>query len=195
MSPVVAIHVGPDEVIFRAYEAILCRIPFFKAALQGGFLEATEKKITMPEETSEIFSALIEHLYTGSYTYTYKPNPGGDNTPATDLAQGCFHARVYAVASRYDWKPLVDDSVKNFLFVLPMLSGMDIIRLWKAGYEHELTVAVCVREGLLVEFQKLLPSLLQGLYQTDGEEMDSVVSEFPALASDFMRLLVAAKKD
>lgn len=195
MSPIVAIHVGPDAVIFHAYEAILCQISFFKAALQGGFLEATENKIMMPEETSEIFSALIEHLYTGSYTYTHKPNPDTDNTPAPDLAQGCFHARVYAVAFRYDWKPLVDDAVRNFLFVLPMLSGMDIVRLWKAGYEYELTVAVCVGKGLLVEFQKLLPSLLQGLYQTDGEEMDGIVSEFPALASDFMRLLVAAKKD
>lgn len=193
MSPVIAIHVGPDAVILHAYEATLCRIPFFRAALQGGFLEAAEKKIMMPEETSEIFSALIEHLYTGSYTYTYKPDPDVDDTPTADLAQGCFHVRVYAVAFRYDWKPLVDDAVKNFLFVLPMLSGIDIVRLWKAGYEHGLTVAICAGEGRLVEFQKRLPSLLQGLYETDGEEMDSTVAECPALASDFMRLLVVAK--
>lgn len=197
MSSVVTIHVGPEAVIFYGYEDILCRTPFFRAALQGKFKEAAEKIIKMPEEKPEIFSALIEHLYTGNYTYTYDPDatPCANGTPTPDLAQGCFHASVYAVAFTYDWPPLASDAMSNFLSVLPKLAGMDIVRLWKAGYENGLTLPVCADGGRLAEFGMVLPKLLKGLYKTDGEEMESTVSEFPALANDFMSLLVSGSED
>lgn len=151
----------------------------------------------MPEEKSEIFSMLIEHLYTGSYTYTYNPDATTDvdDAPTIDLAEGRFHVSVYAVAFRYDWQPLVDDAVRNFLIVLPMLRGIDIVRLWKAAYEDGLTITTCTREGPLVEFQRLLPGLWKGLCETDADEMRSVVTEFPELAYDFMHLLVADGED
>lgn len=183
--------------MFHAYEAILCRIPFFRAALQGEFLEATEKKIIMPEEKSEILASLIEHLYTGTYTYTYNSDTTTvfEDIPVIDLAEGCFHVSVYAVAFKYDWQPLVDDAVKNFLAVLAMLSGIDIVRLWRAAYGDGLTITKCGGEESLVGFQRLLPRLWKGLCETDAEEMRSVVSEFPDLAYDFMHLIVSGSED
>lgn len=197
MSPLVALHVGPDAVVFHACEATLCRVPFFRAALQGQFREATEKKITMPEEKPEIISALIEYISTGSYTYTYDVDAITDQngTPTPDLARGCFDVGVYAVALMYDWPPLGCAALHNFFAVLSQLDGMDIVRLWKAAYEHGLTIPLCGEAGCLAEFEESLPKLLKGLYKTDGEEMDNMVAEFPALAGDFMRFLVASCGD
>lgn len=192
MSTPVVLHVGPAAVVFYAPEATLCRVPFFRAALQGGFREATEKQMNMPEDTPEIFATFLEHLFTGSYTYTYTPDTTViRDIPATDLPEGCFHASVYSVAFKYDWQPLVDDAVANFLFVLTKLAGMDIIRLWKAGYVNGLTVAVCEPDGRLVDFVKMLPGLMHGLYNTDAVELADAVSQCPELSYDLMRLLVA----
>lgn len=192
MSPAVTLVVGCDKVEFHASEATLCRIPFFRASLQGGFLEAVEKKIQFPDESPEILSALIEHLYNGTYTYTYDPEktPVVDDNPRCDLPEGCFHVRVYAVAVKYDWQPLVDAALKNFLVVLKDLEGIDIVRLWKVGYLHGLTVPLCAKGGLIADFQSLLPKILKGLYETDAQEMERTVLEMPSLANDFMRLLV-----
>lgn len=196
-SPVITLNIGPSSVIFHAYEASLCRIPFFRAALQGEFREAAEKKVSLPEEDPEVFCALLEHLYTGSYTYTYDPSSTTmvDKAPRADLAEGFYHVLVYAVGSRYDWQPLVSDAVHNFLVVLPKLQGMDVVRLWKAGYESGLTVDVCAGERRLKAFEKVLPGLLKGVLAADAAEMEIAVAEFPALAIDFMKLLVAGSEE
>lgn len=190
MSPIIEILVGPDAVVFHAYEATLCRIAFFRAALQGEFKEATDRKIIMPEEKPEIFSALLEHLYTENYTYIHDA-PDTTDTPTSDLNEGCFHASVYGVAFRYDWPPLVSHAMRNFLSVLRELADMDILGLWKAGYENGLTLRVCEDKGHLAKFEKVLPKLLKGLYKTNGEDMENIVLEYPALVNDVMRLLVS----
>lgn len=192
MSPIVALHVGPDAVVFHAYEATLCRVPFFRAALQGQFREATEKKILIPEEKPEIISALVEYICTGNYTYMHDVDAA---TPTPDLAQGSFHVRVYAVALMYDWPPLVSDAMDNFLSVLQQLDGMDVVSLWKVAYENGLTLPLSADAGRLASFEKVLPKLLKRLYNTDSEEMDNMVVEFPALASDLMRFLAARCED
>lgn len=197
MSPVVALHVGPDPIVFHAFEATLCRVPFFRAALQGQFREATEKKITIPEEKPEIISALIEYICTGNYTYTYADDTATDlnGAPTPDLTQGCFHVHVYAVASMYDCPSLISNALHNFVEVLSQLDGMDIVRLWQAAYEKGLTLPLCAEAGCLAEFTMVMPKLLKGLYKTDGEEMDKMVAELPALGSDFMRFLVSDCED
>lgn len=196
ISPSVAIHVGPAAVLFYAPESTISLIPYFREALQRGPQAATNKKLTLREDRPEIFTALLEHLSTGSYTYTYDPaTTVTDDTsaPTPDLVQGYFHVSVFRVAHAYGWQPLVDDAVNNFLFVLANLAGMDIVRLWKEAYGYGLTVPVCERDGGLVDFAKALPALLKGLYETDGPEMTSTVMRFPAMADDFMRLPVSSQ--
>lgn len=197
MSPIVTIFVGPDSVEFHAYQDTLCRLPFFRAALQGEFREASEKKITMPEDEPEIISALIEFLYTGSYTYTYDPeattvSETTEDTPVSDLTEGSFHVSVYTVAFKYDCQLLVRAAVASFTHVLKQLNGISVIRLWKAAYAKGLFLSECENDGDLDEFKGGLAKLLKVLYETDREEMESTISEYPALSSDFLRLVVSS---
>lgn len=192
MFPVVTLLVGADNTTFYVSEEALCRVPFFRAALQGKFREATEKKITLPEDVPLIFSALLEHLYTGTYTYNHDIAMALDGTHLKDLFEGRFHASVYAVADKYDWQPLVDATVNNFLAVLPGLAGIDILRLWKAAYEAGLTMSACASGARLAHFRSLLPALLQDLHITNADETESIIAELPSLASDIIWLLVEA---
>lgn len=190
-SPIVQLLVGLDNVEFHAYEAILCRLPFFSAALQGEFRESAEKKITMVEDDPGAVAALIEFLYTGSYTYAYRTTPmDAKDAPACDLAEGSFHVGVYSVAFKYDCQQLVDAAVRSFMYVLKQLAGMDVIKLWETAYVKGLVLSEWENDGGLGEFKGGLAALLKGVYGTHREEMEAMVAEYPALASDFLRLVV-----
>lgn len=43
MSPTVTLTAGPDAKEIKASQGILCQLPFFRAALEGEFREATTK--------------------------------------------------------------------------------------------------------------------------------------------------------
>lgn len=43
MSPTVTPTAGPDAKEIQASQGILCQLPFFRAALEGVFREATAK--------------------------------------------------------------------------------------------------------------------------------------------------------
>lgn len=182
--------VGPAAAAFYIPEATLSLVPFFRGTLQRGPQGAPDKEITLLGDRPEIFTALLEHLSTGSYTYVYDPTNTTvtDGAPAPDLTQGYFHVSVFQVARMYSWQPLVDAAVNNFRNVLAGLAGIDVIRLWKEAYTYGLTVLVCVRGGGLAHFKNSLPGLLKEVYKVNSEEMASTVMEFPALADDFMRL-------
>lgn len=193
MSPIATLRVGKKQIEFHAYEDILCRLPFFRAALKGKFKEATEKVIDMPEDEPEIISALVEFLYTGVYTYTYQPretafSEDASNTPIRDLTQGLFHVDVYATASKYDCPLLVEGAVRNFTAVLKELKGIDIVRLWKAAYAKGLYLSEWGTDEVLREFKDGLGKLVTVLYSTHREEMEGTMSEFPALGCDLLRL-------
>lgn len=196
MSPIIILRIGPDNVEFRTYEDILCRLAFFRAALQGGFKEASEKAITMPEDEPETIAALIEFLSTGTYTYTFKPqessDPAGTVIPVCDVTQGLFHAAVYATASKYDCEKLVECSVRNFTFVLKQLKGLDVISLWKAAYLKGLYLSQFEADKDLQTFKKGLQELVGDAYRTHRGEMESMVSEYPGLASDLLRLIATS---
>lgn len=194
MSPIVILNIGPDNTEFRAHEDILCQLPFFRAALQGGFKEASEKTITMPEDEPATIAALVEFLSTGSYTYTFEPQETNDvaetaDIPVSDVTQGSFHVAVYATASKYDCEKLVEGSLRNFKYVLEQLKGLDVIRLWKAAYMKGLYLSQFETDNEPQAFLKGLPELVGEAYRTHREEMDGMVSEYPALASDLLRLV------
>lgn len=194
MSPIIILRIGPDNTEFRAYEDILCRLAFFRAALQGGFKEALEKTIMMPEDEPETIAALIEFLSTGSYTYTFKPQESSDpaettGIPVCDVAQGFFHVAVYATASKYDCEKLVEGSIRNFTYVLKQLKGLDVISLWKAAYLKGLYLSQFEADEDLQTFMGRLQRLVADAYRTHRGEMESMVSEYPGLASDLLRLI------
>lgn len=67
ISPIVTLIVGPDQRIFAAHENVLAKSPFFQSILQNQLLEAQTKKILLPDEEPEVFSAVLEYLYKGDY--------------------------------------------------------------------------------------------------------------------------------
>lgn len=191
MSPIIILRIGPDKTEFRAYEEILCNLPFFRAALQGSFKEASEKAITMPEDEPETIAALIEFLYTGSYTYAFT-QPATDKAvavPSSDVAQGSFHVAVYAVASKYDCEKLVEGAVRNFTYVMKELKGLDVIELWKAAYSKGLCLGQFEGDAEMKGFMKGLAKLVGEVFGEHRVEMEGMVADYPALASDLLRLV------
>jgi hypothetical protein len=66
-SPIVTMTVGREGRLFAAHEDVLCQSPFFERILRGNFFDAQSKRISLPEEEPEVFSAVLEYLYKGDY--------------------------------------------------------------------------------------------------------------------------------
>lgn len=66
-SPIVTLTVGREGRLFAAHEDVLCQSPFFEAACRGQYLDAQSKRISIPDEEPEVFSAVLEYLYKGDY--------------------------------------------------------------------------------------------------------------------------------
>ncbi|KAI5867357.1 hypothetical protein GGS23DRAFT_547949 [Durotheca rogersii] len=66
-SPIVTLTVGKEARLFAAHEEVLCQSPFFEKACRDQYLEAQSKRISLPDEEPEIFSAVLEYLYKGDY--------------------------------------------------------------------------------------------------------------------------------
>jgi hypothetical protein len=66
-SPIVTITVGREGRLFAAHEDVLCQSPYFEVLCRGQYLEAQSKRIALPEEEPEVFSAVLEYLYKGDY--------------------------------------------------------------------------------------------------------------------------------
>jgi hypothetical protein len=66
-SPIVTLTVGHEGRIFAAHEEVLCQSPFFEQACRDQYLEVQSKRISLPDEEPEIFSAVLEYLYKGDY--------------------------------------------------------------------------------------------------------------------------------
>ena len=70
-SPIVTITVGKEGRLFAAHEDVLCQSPFFEAACRGTFFDMQQgaggRRIALPDEEPEVFSAVLEYLYKGDY--------------------------------------------------------------------------------------------------------------------------------
>ncbi|KAI1260570.1 hypothetical protein F5Y18DRAFT_250923 [Xylariaceae sp. FL1019] len=66
-SPIVTLVVGREGRLFAAHEEVLVQSPFFERACRDQYLEAQNKRISLPDEDPEIFSAILEYLYKGDY--------------------------------------------------------------------------------------------------------------------------------
>ncbi|KAL2121108.1 hypothetical protein VTJ04DRAFT_5135 [Mycothermus thermophilus] len=67
-SPIITLVVGPDARLFAAHEDVLCQAPFFEKVLRGRpVVDAQNRRISLPDEEPEVFSAVLEFLYKGDY--------------------------------------------------------------------------------------------------------------------------------
>lgn len=187
MNPTIPLFVGEDRVQFFVHKDTLCQLAFFKAALSGGFKEASEQLISLPEDNPSHVSALIEFLYTGNYTYSYNPDtvnpPVGSAVPAGDTVECMFHIGVFVVASKYDCKGLAQIATLHFEFVESELDGIEVLRLWKFVYALDMhfsarTIGPRAAGGLAL--------WVKTMFREHREEMEQAFVEFPMLASDLL---------
>jgi len=66
-SAIVTVVVGSEGRLFAAHEDVLSHSPFFASLLGTQFFESTNRRIDLPAEEPEIFSAVLEYLYKGDY--------------------------------------------------------------------------------------------------------------------------------
>ncbi|EJP63737.1 BTB/POZ domain containing protein [Beauveria bassiana ARSEF 2860] len=66
-SPIVTLTVGREGRLFAAHEDVLRQSPFFDVACRSAFPDAQSRRIALPEEEPEVFSAVLEYLYKGDY--------------------------------------------------------------------------------------------------------------------------------
>lgn len=108
-SPIVTLMVGQEGRLFAAHEEVLCQSAFFERACRGQFLDAQSKRISLPDEEPEIFSAILEYLYKGDYyprllhnkhrnsweleDAVRSPDPNDPNTPRG--GRGAVEATMY----------------------------------------------------------------------------------------------------
>lgn len=172
---------------------MLCRLPFFRAALQGNFREASEQTVKMPDDAPQDVTALVEYLYTGRYTYPYLvPAESGSGIPAPDLAEGLYHVGVYAMAHKYGCSELEAAALDSFMYVLERLGAIDVVRLWKGGYAMNLLLREVEDNENMAKFRRRLPGMLKELYSKHREEVETAAAEYPLLCSDFLRLVLSS---
>ncbi|KAJ2903324.1 uncharacterized protein MKZ38_010075 [Zalerion maritima] len=69
-SPIVTLTVGREGRLFAAHEDVLRQSPFFDQAVNNSLYNGqpqTNKRISLPDEEPEVFSAVLEYLYKGDY--------------------------------------------------------------------------------------------------------------------------------
>lgn len=114
-SPIVTLTIGREGRLFAAHEDVLCQSAFFKQALRGGYLEASyaqSRRIALPDEEPEIFSAVLEYLYKGDYYPRLLHNKrrnsweledsarrGGPATPTTTTTTASPHTQNFGRAA------------------------------------------------------------------------------------------------
>lgn len=62
------ISVGASSRLFAAHEDVLCKSPYFAHMCRAHFFETSGKRLDLPDEEPENFSAVLEYLYQGDYT-------------------------------------------------------------------------------------------------------------------------------
>jgi len=67
-SAIITIAVGKDQRLFAAHEDVLSRSPWFASACREQFFQSPgQRRIALPDEEPEVFSAVLEFLYKGDY--------------------------------------------------------------------------------------------------------------------------------
>lgn len=127
-SPIIQLKIGNEHtgkyLDLHAHESVLCKLPFFRAALQGPFKESTTKIVKMPEDDPEVVTSLVEFLYRDDYNDLGSPSADTkeketrvidkqlqgrkgeiESNGLTDIEikfwRKWYHARVYALAEKY----------------------------------------------------------------------------------------------
>ncbi|EFX02354.1 btb/poz-like protein [Grosmannia clavigera kw1407] len=158
-SPIVTLTVGREGRLFAAHEDVLCQSPFFEALFRRSSRNknsnspdvSTTKRIVLPEEEPEIFSAVLEYLYKGDYyprlVHSHNGNaweledstPTPETSPPTAVEPTVFLASmgqhllrdtvVYCAADRYGLEELKRLALRK----QGLQSGIDVATILRSA--------------------------------------------------------------
>lgn len=209
ITPIVTLYVGEERVKFFVHEGVLCKLKFFQSALKGHFREASEMSINMPEDNPEAIAALIQHLQTGVYGFTYslirthqmqtsiRGTPGNqdgslpEESPGTEVfAAAIFALQVYVVADKYEYPVLIPKAKANFqaLISCDFLTDLEVLWIWKFAYAANLNLSILGMDSVSRK-----PNTVQrarSLLDNHPEEMRKTMSEFTDLACDLLSIVL-----
>lgn len=83
--------------------------------------------------------------------------------------------------------------MRNFVYVLKELKGMDVIELWKAAYAKGLGLGQFEGDGEMKGFVGGLAKLVAEAFAEHRGEMEGMVADYPGLASDLLRLIAIGR--
>lgn len=165
-SPIVTLTVGREGRLFAAHEDVLRQAPFFEAACRDHhFRDAQSKRISLPDEEPEVFSAVLEYLYKGDYYPRLMHNRHRNSWELEDAARGTPLSSPrtdnHTPGGRAAASPL---SVKSTA-TMPTTTGSEATVFVAAYGEHFLrdTVIYCAAERYGLEELKRLALRKQGL--------------------------------
>ncbi|KAF8427957.1 hypothetical protein EV426DRAFT_589116 [Tirmania nivea] len=198
-SPIIKLVVGNNHIQFNVPQIILCKLPFFQAALQGQFREASEKIIKMPDDDPEIVSKMVEVLTRGEYSL---PSIAleGTQTAETRLQCKLFHAQVYLLGEKYSCDALCEVA-SRFLQVLPITGKEKVLEYMVLVYEmtsSESKLRLPSRNGPHNWGAEKTRKLIAKLWSADGGNLaahrkDGILGEVckrcPELARDLLALV------
>lgn len=180
-------------ITLHAREDMLCRLPFFVAALHGGFKEAAEKAISMPEDYPDVISALLEYLSTDTYTYAYQ------SETINKEAELFFHLDLYAAAKKYGAENLMHEATENFVEVLKAVrdcSGASRLRLWRHAYDAGLRATNNWNTGNQVHaFRKRIVGQVGKVLAECKAEFDAAVREVEWFGLDIISIVTEYSED
>jgi hypothetical protein len=157
-SPIITLMVGREGRLFAAHEEVLCQSPFFERICQDQCLEAQNKRISIPDEEPEIFSAVLEYLYKGDYyprllhnkhrnsweleDAVRSPDPSDPNNPRG--GRGSVEATMYVPSiNQY----ILRDTVVYCAAERFGLEGLRRLSLRKQGLQSGVDVATILRSA------------------------------------------------
>lgn len=128
----------PLQKTFLVHEAIICeRSEFFRRAMNGNWVESSERMVKLPEDSAEIFGTYINMVYTGMVA-TQLDDITDEKLKRTNLSVECnYLCRLYVLAEKLQ-DALAKDSVREALrrldleksgglYTLPPLEAINLL--------------------------------------------------------------------
>lgn len=181
---------GPDQTIFYAPAATLCLLPFFNAAINGGFEEAALRAIKLPDDHPSTISALIEFLATGAYSFAFRMNPEVASASQCGAEEAAFHVGVYVAAHKYDCQGLATAARRNFRELLKDVKGLELVTVWIAAYEAGMRVHGNWGASNVEPLDETVIKQIKEMIESDDAEVERAIREIPDLGMDLLKIAV-----